>query len=49
MLGIKPQQLNDWFKARREPTPERVLQILELLKTKPKAGKQQRRRGPKDG
>jgi len=43
MLGIKPQQLNDWFEARREPTPERVLQILELLKTKPKAGKQRRR------
>ena|ERR1700730_3774637 len=35
MLGIKPQQLNDWFNGRREPTAERVLHIMELLKRKP--------------
>ena len=39
MLGITPQQLNDWFNGRREPIADRVLQILELIKTKPKARK----------
>jgi hypothetical protein len=35
MLGIKPQQLSDWFNGHREPTADRVLQIQELIRTKP--------------
>jgi DNA-binding transcriptional regulator YiaG len=35
MIGIKPQQLNDWLNRRREPTAERLLVVLEVLKTKP--------------
>lgn len=35
-LGIGPQQLNDWFRGRREPTTERALQIIELIKSDPK-------------
>ena len=35
MLGIKPQQLSDWFNSHREPTADRVLQIQELIRTKP--------------
>lgn len=36
MLGIKPQQLNDWFSGHRPPSADRVLQIQELIKTWPK-------------
>jgi hypothetical protein len=35
MLGIKPQQLSDRFNGHCEPTADRVLQIQELIKTKP--------------
>jgi DNA-binding transcriptional regulator YiaG len=35
MLGIKPQQLNDWLNDRREPTAERLLVVLEVLNRKP--------------
>jgi DNA-binding transcriptional regulator YiaG len=43
MLGIKPQQLNDWLQGRREPTAERMLEILELLKRKPDTPSKQRK------
>ena len=35
MIGIKPQQLNDWLNGRREPTAERLLVVLEVLRRKP--------------
>jgi DNA-binding transcriptional regulator YiaG len=35
MLGIKPQQLNDWLQGRREPIAERILAVLEILNRKP--------------
>jgi DNA-binding transcriptional regulator YiaG len=38
-LGVKPQQLNDWFTGHREPTADRVLHILDLIKSKPKGRK----------
>jgi transcriptional regulator with XRE-family HTH domain len=38
MIGVSPQRLNDIMTRRREcePTGEQVLQLLELLKTRPK-------------
>jgi transcriptional regulator with XRE-family HTH domain len=41
LLGISPQRLNDILTGRRntQPTGEQVLQLQELLKTKPKATK----------
>ena len=38
ILGVSPQRLNDILTGRRgcEPTGEQVLQLQELMKTKPK-------------
>jgi transcriptional regulator with XRE-family HTH domain len=38
LLGVSPQRLNDILTGRRntQPTGEQVLQLQELLKTKPK-------------
>jgi transcriptional regulator with XRE-family HTH domain len=46
MLGIKPQQLNDWLQGRREPTPEMILFIVEMLN---QPAKRRKARGVKPG
>ena len=42
LLGVSPQLVTEWFAKRREPTGEKVLEILELLKTNPRTEKKQR-------
>jgi DNA-binding XRE family transcriptional regulator len=37
MLGVKPQQLNDWFAGRSMPTWKTGLQIQEFLAKSEKA------------
>jgi DNA-binding XRE family transcriptional regulator len=43
-LGVSPQQLNDWFTGHREPTADRVLQILD-----PSRSGNRNRSGPDPG
>ena len=45
MIGIKPQQLNDWLNRRREPTAEKLLMVLEVLKSKPPGATKREKRG----
>jgi hypothetical protein len=39
---VSPQLVTEWFAKRREPTGEKILEILELLKTNPRTEKKQR-------
>jgi plasmid maintenance system antidote protein VapI len=36
LLGISPQGVTEIFKGRNQPTGEQALQMIELLKTKPR-------------
>jgi DNA-binding transcriptional regulator YiaG len=46
LLGVTPQQLNDWFTGHREPGAGRILQIVEFLKTKAEFAKRPKKDKP---